>query len=230
MRSDENRLQMRVAELELLAERAEREVRRLRRHRRRSALLGRALTVGMVLLAAIALLAAAPDEPATEKTPFRVVDGSGNLIFQIDDNHRMQVYDKTGTKFQLSAGAPTGSKNAFFKAQWPDDKYSAGFGEVDGAPLMVMRDSGDIRVGLAVKSGRPVLELTNDAKALVFSLGQGENGGGRLVLMDAQGNTKVQAGTTASGQGAVATFPNGRGFSWVGLPGTFICGTGCGGK
>ncbi|HYL92623.1 MAG TPA: hypothetical protein VEW69_05645 [Alphaproteobacteria bacterium] len=220
-------LQTRVQELQILANRAERELARLRRSYRYAALLRRGLTAAIVVMAGLALAAMAPGGPRVVTAPFQVMDSGKKLLFEVTNQHEMFVYNSAGNYAQLLAVAPA-NNNAFFKAQWPDQQYSAAFGVVGGkTPTMGLRYAGDIRLAMAVTGGKPSLELTNGKG--IFNLGQGESGGGRLVLMDAAGNNKVQAGITPTGAGAVQVFPNGKGFSFIGLPGTFICGQGCGG-
>ncbi|HEV7675391.1 MAG TPA: hypothetical protein VGQ12_12740 [Candidatus Angelobacter sp.] len=194
--------------------------------------------VGLCVLAAAVALLASPPPEKTVRAPFRVVDGNNKIIFMVTEDHGFSVYragnqqtpallgvaDKGDGKFQ---------QNVEFRAQSEDENTVAVFGVSHGdTPVLGLRYGGTARtLHMSVISGKPVMTVSNDKWAVV-DLGQGERGAGRFRVANKTGSSwKVQAGTTGSAVGAVAALsdaPPGGGF--LGVPGSFICGTGCSGK
>ena len=196
----------------------------------------RALLAALVLVAATAMLLAAPEPSSTVRAPFRVVDENNSLIFEVTEDRAFRVYRaQSGNAGQLSQnaaaliGSATSRGDAFFTAQSGDGKTVArlgvGFGDT---PQVDLRYSGNTKnLHLQVLNRIPELSI-GSGKFAVVHLGQGDRDEGRLLLGDAGGRRIVQAGTTAGGVGTVhAASDAPAGAQFVAVPNSFICGGGC---
>lgn len=221
-------LQQRLEQLDARITQTGAELARLhRQHKPLSRSLGPMAAALTLLL--LLTLAAAPAKETRVRAPFQVVDADHKIILSIREEHALAVFRaEDQNAAALIASAPA-EGHAFFKVQSPGLSQVAVLGVVAGrTPEMELRHGGITKVILAAEGGKPSLEIMN-GKTPLLQLGQGVRGDGRLLVEDAGGRIMVQAGTTENGVGAVATYTQAPpGAQFLGVPNSFICGTGCG--
>jgi hypothetical protein len=238
-------LRMQVEQLEIRMTAASCKVGVLRRQIQMARAVGAAAVLPWLFLIALTSLAA----PGVQrvKAPFRVLDDKNHVIFEVNaGTHSLGLYrpDSQNTPGVIAA-APAGG-HVFFKTLTPDSKTQAAFGIVDGkTPTMNLRHGGDDHnlLSMAVVDGAPHLNMASADGKNILELGEGKSRGGVLSLTNGDGGTVMQAGINLNDVGSVAVFPQAPGFGLpvapiaggafalreeYRLPGTFICGTGCG--
>ncbi len=107
----------------------------------------------------------------------------------------------------------------------------AGIGESrSGSGALVIGDKGgEHKAAMQVDDGKGAVNIYNSDGRGVALLTQAKNGGGLLVLTDANSNARVMMGNNDNRYGVVMTFPSG--FPYVpksGLPGSYMLGCAAG--
>jgi hypothetical protein len=218
-----------LEELESAVELIRAETARRVRRRRSAPLVGNVATAA-IIAGCLALLGAAPVAPRV-RAPFTVVGPDNKKIFEVTGNNPrgFQLFNEAGRSTALGV---VSDQATFIKASSPDANTQAVLGVVaDKSPSLALRYGGPVktRLALAVADDKPELDMNNEAGIPIVLLGEAPGGHGHLQLGAADGNARVLAGMTPGGVGAVQTFPDGNpGRTFFGLPGTFICGIGCG--
>jgi len=233
-------LESQVAKLEHRLARAKIALEGLRKKSRRTPA-ARILVMALTAAACSMLIAAAmpptPDKsPNVYSAPFQVVNSVGKKIFEVSDTasdhpRGFALFDTAEKPLALGVAGEGVSEFRTSSADGTD--YAAmGFGDKDGQFVgMTLKYNGQPRLFMFVKNGKPEFYMMNDNNKPIVAAGQGESGGGLLLLNDLQGNPVVKFSTSAAGAGTVVTYPNsGAGGAIVGLKGTMLCGRGGCGK
>ncbi len=103
----------------------------------------------------------------------------------------------------------------------------AGIGEsrAGTGALVVGDQAGQLKAAIQVNDGKGAVSIFNDSGHGVASLTQSVNGGGLLVLTDANSYARVMMGTNNSRYGVVMAFPPGGPYvPKSGLPGSYMLG------
>jgi len=116
-------------------------------------------------------------------------------------------------------------------------KIRAGDGDIAGigeskagtGALVVGDKDGQHKATVQVDNGKGAVSIFNDGGHGVASLTQSTNGGGLLVLADANSDARVMMGSNDNRYGVVMTFPSGLPYvPKTGLPGSYMLGCAAG--
>lgn len=202
--------------------------------------------LALAVIAAFTLISAAP-EKAPLKAPFVVVNSENKRIFEVragdKDNPRgfalfsnlevVSAKPPYSSMPQEALGLGIKPQASFFKAQSPAGTYQAVMGLADSGktPALGLRSgSGNTsQIAMAVKDGKPSLEMQNEKNVGIVQVTQGDAGGGALLLSDGKGQARVLFGVTPKNAGKVIAYPNTlAGGAMSGLYSSMICGlAGC---
>jgi hypothetical protein len=195
------------------------------------------LILPLIAVSTALVVAAAPPEPqkfmSGVSAPFRVFDPASNRnIFEVSDatsDHPRGFALLDVNEKPLALGVAQEGKSVF-EAVSQDGAAEAAMGVANPGFQVAgfnLKYGGQPRLSMGVTDGEPTLNMTNESNVGIVLAGQGENGGGYLLLDDAQGNPMVKFSTSANGAGTVVTYPNGgAGGAIVGLKGSMLCGQG----